>query len=415
MEFNTKVLHGKSVRRPCDGATLPTISQVSAFSYETAEELEKVFTNRAPGFAYTRIGNPTVDAFEKRICELEGGLAATACSSGMAAITAALLNILQSGDEVIAGAGLFGGTIDLFGDLEAYGIKTRFVKQVNAEQIEKNITNKTKVIFGELIGNPGLDVMDISSVAALAHENGIPLIVDATTATPYLARSIEYGADIVIHSSSKYINGSGNSISGIIIDSGNFKWDTEKHPALAKYKKFGNFAFTARLRNDIWRNIGGCLAPMNAYLNIVGLETLGLRMQRICDNALALAKALGGIDGIIVNYPGLESSPYYPLVKSQFGGNGGGIVTLRAGSKERAYRLMNSLKYALKATNIGDTKTLVIHPASTIYLHSTQEQKHNAGVYDDTIRVSVGIEGEADLIEDFVEAIKRLDETEGEE
>ncbi|MGN0806795.1 MAG: aminotransferase class I/II-fold pyridoxal phosphate-dependent enzyme, partial [Candidatus Coproplasma sp.] len=209
MEFNTKVLHGKSVRRPSDGATLPAISQVSAFSYETAEELEKVFANRVPGFAYTRIGNPTVETFEKRVCELEGGLAATACSSGMAAITAALLNILQSGDEVIAGSGLFGGTIDLFGDLEAFGIKTRFVKQVNVEQVEKNITDKTKVVFGELIGNPGLDVMDISGVAAVAHKYGIPLFVDATTATPYLVSPIEYGADVVIHSSSKYINGSG--------------------------------------------------------------------------------------------------------------------------------------------------------------------------------------------------------------
>ena len=414
MEFSTKVLHGRSVRRPCDGATLPPISQVSAFAYETAEELEKVFTNKTPGFAYTRIGNPTVDAFEKRICELEGGLTATACSSGMAAITATLMNLLQSGDEVIAGSGLFGGTIDLFGDLEAYGIKTKFVKQVNVEQIGKHITDKTKVIFGELIGNPGLDVMDIASVAELAHTNGIPLVVDATTATPYLTRSIEYGADIVIHSSSKYINGSGNAISGIIIDGGHFKWDPAKHPALAEYQKFGNLAFSARLRNDTWRNIGGCLAPMNAYLNIVGLETLGLRMQRICDNALALAKALEGIEDIRVNYPGLENNPYYPLVKRQFGSRGGGIVTLRAGSKERAYRLMNALKYALKATNIGDTKTLVIHPASTIYLHSTEEQRIHAGVYEDTVRVSVGIEDEADLIGDFLDAIKHLNEMEGE-
>ena len=203
MEFSTKVLHGKSAKRFADGATLPPISQVSAFSYESAEELEKVFSNKAPGFAYTRIGNPTVDAFEKRVCELEGGLAATACSSGMAAITAALLNILQSGDEVIAGSGLFGGTIDLFQDLKAFGIQTKFASQVNVSEIEPLITDRTKVIFGEVIGNPGLDVMDIASVAALAHANRIPLIVDATTATPYLIRSIQHGADIVIHSSSK--------------------------------------------------------------------------------------------------------------------------------------------------------------------------------------------------------------------
>ena len=409
MEFSTKVLHGKSAKRFADGATLPPISQVSAFSYESAEELEKVFSNKAPGFAYTRIGNPTVDAFEKRVCELEGGLAATACSSGMAAITAALLNILQSGDEVIAGSGLFGGTIDLFQDLEAFGIQTKFVSQVNVSEIEPLITDRTKVIFGEVIGNPGLDVMDIASVEALEHANRIPLIVDATTATPYLIRSIQHGADIVIHSSSKYINGSGNAISGIIVDGGTFKWDFERYPKLKKFRKFGNFAFSAGLRNDLWRNMGGCLAPMNAYLNMLGLETLALRLQKICDNALALAKALDGIEGVSVNYPGLAGNAYYPLVQKQFAGNGGGIVTLRAGSKSRAYQLMNSLKYALKATNIGDTKTLVIHPASTIYLHSSQEQKNQAGVFEDSIRISVGIEDAADLIEDFTHAIHNLD------
>lgn len=408
MEFCTKVLHGKSAGRFQNGATSPPISQVCAFSYENAEELEKVFQGRAPGFAYTRIANPTVDAFERRICELEGGAAATACSSGMAAISSALLNILRSGDEIIASAGLFGGTVDLFRDLEEYGIATKFIPHITAEELKKNITDKTKVVYGELIGNPGLDVMDIASVAELAHANGIPLIVDATTATPYLIRSIEYGADIVIHSSSKYINGSGNSISGIIVDSGKFKWDFEKFPVFGEYKKFGSLAFTARLKNDTWRNIGGCLSPMNAYLNLIGVETLALRMERICENALALAKALEKLDGVTVNYPGLESNPYYSLIQRQFGGRGGGIVTLRAGSKEKAYALMNSLKYALNATNIGDTKTLVIHPASTIYLHSTEEQRINAGVYDDTIRISVGIEDAKDLIGDFTEAVERV-------
>lgn len=410
MEFSTKVLHGKSVNRFQDGSTLPPISQVSAFSYESAEELEKIFTNKAPGFAYTRIGNPTVSAFEKRICELEGGLSAVACASGMAAITSALLNILQSGDEIIAGSGLFGGTIDLFEDLEAYGIKTNYVKHVNVAEIKEKITDKTKVIFGELIGNPGLDVMDVSSVAELAHANQIPLFVDATTVTPYLINPIQYGADIVIHSSSKYMNGSGNSISGIIVDGGKFKWNYDKFPTLKKYEKFGNFAFSSRLKNDVWRNMGSCLSPFNAYLNLIGLETLELRMERICDNALRLAESLENIDGISVNYPGLKSNVYYPLVKSQFKGKGGEIVTLRAGSKERAYKLMNSLKYALNATNIGDTKTLVIHPASTIYLNSNEEQQRNAGVYHDTIRISVGIEDPKDLISDFIQAISHLDE-----
>ena len=367
-----------------------------------------MFAGKAAGFAYTRISNPTVDAFERRICELEGGRAATACSSGMAAISSALLNILGTGDEIIAGAGLFGGTVDLFRDLKEYGITTKFVTHMTTDEIKSQITDKTKVIFGEIIGNPCLDVMDIRSVSELAHENKIPLFADATTATPYLIRPIEYGADIVIHSSSKYINGSGNSISGIITDSGNFKWDFDKYPVLAPYKKYGRLAFTARLKNDIWRNIGGCLSPMNAYLNLLGVETLALRVERICENALALAKALEKINGVKINYPALPSNPYYPLVQKQFGGKGGGIVTLRAGSKEKACALMNSLKYALNATNIGDTKTLVIHPASTIYLNSTEEQRINAGVYDDTIRISVGIEDACDLIEDFTQAIESV-------
>lgn len=409
VEFSTKVLHGSSVERYANGATLPPIAQTSAFSYESAEELERVFNNRAHGFAYSRIGNPTVDAFEKRICELEGGLAAVACASGMAAVTAGLLNILRSGDEIIAGSGLFGGTLDLLKDFQQLGITTKFVPHVTAEEIEPLLTERTKAVFGEVIGNPGLDVMDVRSVAELVHSKGIPLIVDTTTATPYLINAIAYGADIVIHSSSKYINGSGNAISGVIVDSGNFQWDFARYPALAEYRKFGSFAYTARLKNDIWRNMGGCLAPMNAFLNVIGLETLELRMQRICANAQALAEELGKIEGVTVNYPGLADNPYHGLIVSQCKGMAGGIVTLRVGSKERAYGLMNRLKYALIATNIGDSKTLVIHPGSTIYVHSTQEQKESAGVFDDTIRISVGIENTSDLIDDFLQAIAPLE------
>lgn len=408
MEFNTKLLHGKTVKRYADGATVPPISQSSAFSYETAEELEKVFAGRAPGFAYTRIGNPTVDAFEKRICELEGGKGAVACASGMSAVTMALLNILREGDEVIAGSGLFGGTIDLFDDLRAFGITTKFVRHITAEAVAPLVTDRTKAIFGEVIGNPALDIIDLKAVSAFAHENGIPLIVDSTTATPYLLRAIDFGADIVVHSSSKYINGGGNSISGIIIDSGNFRFDPARYEGFEKYRMFGSFAYIAKLRNGIWRNMGGCLAPMNAYLNVIGMETLGLRMERICHNAGELAKAVNALDGVSANYPALPGNPYEDLAKSQLRGKGGGILTIAAGSKERAYRLMDGLHYALNATNIGDMRTLVIHPASTIYIHSTAQQKADAGVTDDMIRVSVGIEDTDDLIEDFTDAIKNL-------
>lgn len=412
MNLNTALLHQSFESDAATGATVTPICQVSAFSHESPEKLEKIFNNRAPGFAYTRISNPTVDSFERRIASIEKGIGAVACSSGMAAVTMALLNILQAGDEVIAGSGLFGGTIDLFGDLQAFGITTRFVNRVCAEEIEPLITEKTKVIFTELIGNPALDIVDLKSVARLVHENNIPLIIDSTTATPCLIHPIDYGADIVVHSSSKYINGAGNAISGIIVDSGNFKWDFERYPHMAEYRRFGKFAYLSKLRNGIWRNVGCCLSPMNAFLNSVGLETMGLRMERICDNALALAQYLDTFECLEVNYPALPKSDYYELARKQLGGKGGGILTVRTGNKESAFKLMNNLKYALNATNIGDVRTLVIHPASTIYAHSTQEQKLNAGVYSDTIRISVGIEDIDDLKEDFKQAIEKLTEVE---
>lgn len=404
MKFNTALLHGVS-QADKNGATIEPIYQVSAFGFETAEKLEKVFNNRASGFAYTRISNPTVESFERKISALEKGIGSVACSSGMAAVTMSLLNILEAGDEIIAGSSLFGGTIDLFDDLLAFGIKTKFVNNVTAEEVEPLINDNTKAVFAELIGNPRLDVVDLKSVSELVHSKGVPFIVDSTTATPYLINPFDYGADIVVHSSSKYINGSGNSISGIIIDSGNFKWDTARYKVLEEYKKYGKFAYIAKLRNGIWRNVGCCLAPMNAFLNSIGLETLGLRMERLCNNALRLSEYFETVDGIDVNYPALKSSKYYDLVQKQFGGKGGAILTIQTGSKENAFKLINNLKFAINATNIGDIRTLVIHPASTIYAHSTEQQKINAGVFEDTIRISVGIEDIEDLINDFSQAL----------
>lgn len=407
MKFNTELLHKGINGNEAMGSTITPIYQVSAFSQDSAEKLEKVFNNKANGYAYSRISNPTVDSFEKRMSALENGIGAVACSSGMAAVTLSLVNILQSGDEVIASSGLFGGTIDLFSDLQQFGIKTKFVNEVTPESLKPLINKNTKAVFSELIGNPKLDVVDLKSVSEFAHSYKIPLIIDSTTATPYLVHPFEYGADIVVHSSSKYINGGGNAISGIIIDSGNFKWDYERYPALAEYKKYGKFAYLAKLRNGIWRNIGCCLAPMNAFLNSIGLDTLGLRMERLCDNALQLAQFLESYDDIKVNYPALKSSPYYDLVSEMFGGKGGAILTIRTGSKDRAFKIANNLEYAINATNIGDVRTLVIHPDSTIYAHSSQERKHSAGVYEDTLRISVGIEDVEDLIEDFRQAIEK--------
>ena len=405
MKFNTKLLHGKAVIRYQDGATLPPITQSNAFQYEDFQSLERVFSHKAMGFAYSRIGNPTIAAFEQRVNELEGGAGAIATSSGMAAITLALLCILSPGDEIIAGSGLYGGTIDLFHDLEKLGIHTRFAHPMTPETVALLLNERTRALFGELISNPALHILDVAGVARLAHDHQIPLIVDNTTATPWLARPLSLGADIVVHSSSKYLNGSGAAISGVIVDGGTFAWDMARYPALDGFQKWGRLAFLMRLRTDLWENFGACLAPANAFLNIIGLETLGLRMERICANAAALAAALDRLDGVSVQHPTLPSHPSHSLSQCQLGGRGGGILTLRVGSKERAGEILNRLRYAVIASNIGDVRTLVIHPASTLFRKNTSEQRADAEVYDDTIRVSVGIEDVEDLIEDFTRAI----------
>jgi len=406
MQFNTKLLHGKSIGKQAGREILPPISQVSAFCYENMEELEKVFQHKSMGYAYTRIGNPSISAFEQRIKELEGGAGAVCCSSGMAAITTALLAVCSSGDEIIAGRGLYGGTIDLFHDLGKLGIRVVFAEEMTEEGIRPLITEKTRVIFGELISNPALKVLDIPKLAEVAHGAGIALFVDSTTATPYIARPLTLGADVVIHSTSKYLNGGGNAIGGIIVDGGKFPWNFEKYTALAEFKKYGKAAFLVRLRTDIWENFGCCMAPMNAFLNYIGTDTLGLRMDRICSNADRLAHALNELPGIKVNYLTLENHPYHEYVERELNGFGGGILNFRAGSKEKAFRIINALKYALIASNIGDLRTLVIHPASTLYLHTSKEEMEAAGVYEDTVRVSVGIEDAEDLIADFTEAIR---------
>lgn len=405
MKFNTSLLHNGVSRNEKYGATLTPIYQSSAFEQPTAADLEKIFENKAPGFCYTRAGNPTVTEFENRITKLEGGIATIACASGMAALSNAFLNILQSGDEIVTSASLYGGSIDLFRDFEAFGIKTNYVQNNNWEQIEAAINEHTRLIFAETIGNPRLDVTDIERLAKLAHEHGLPLIIDNTVATAYLVQPLSLGADIVVNSSSKYINGSSNSISGVLTDSGKFKWDVEKYPGMKEYRKFGPFAYTAKLRNGLFRNTGACLSPQNAFLNQIGLETLGLRMERECDNAYQLAKWIQDTyPDISVNYPGLESSEWHELAKKQFHGRYGAIITIRVGSKERAFAFIDSLKLPYTLSNIGDTKTLVIHPSSTISLHSTQKQKEDAGVFEDLIRISVGIEDIEDLQEDFAQA-----------
>jgi O-acetylhomoserine (thiol)-lyase len=407
MEFNTALLHGDFLGDANTGSTVTPIYQTSAFCHSSAEELEKIFHNQAPGFSYTRISNPTIDAFEKRMTALEGGIASVACASGMAALFNAFCNILRAGDEIVSSASLYGGSIDLFRDLEAFGITTRYVENNNWEQVEAATNEHTRLYFAETIGNPRLDVTDIKTFSEIAHKHGVPLIIDNTVATAYLVKPLEQGADIVMNSTSKYINGNSDAISGVITDSGKFKWDVEKYPGMKDFKKFGPYAYTAKLRNGLFRNTGACLSPQNAFLNIIGMETLGLRMERICDNALKLAKFFENeCTDITVNYPGLPDSRWHDIAVAELKNGFGGIITIRTGSKEKAFKIMNALKLPLIISNIGDTKTLVIHPESTLNVHSTEEEKATAGVFDDLIRISVGIEDVKDLIEDFRQAIK---------
>lgn len=405
--FNTALLHQAPSGDRATGATLIPVYQSSAFGHESAEELEKIFENKAFGFSYTRINNPTVEAFEKKVTMLEGGIGSVACASGMAALSNAFLNILQAGDEILSAPGLYGGTIDLFRDFEAFGIRTRYAAENTPEAFEEGISSRTRLIFAETIGNPKLDVTDISGLSGVARKHGLPLIIDNTTATPFLVKALELGADIVVNSSSKYMNGNSDAISGILTDGGSYRWSKEKYPGFKDYVKLGKMAYIAKLRNSLFRNMGACLSPQNAFLNCIGLETLGLRMERQCLNALELARFLEQLHaGITVNYPGLKSSPYHDLAKQQFSSGYGGILTFRAGSKERAFRIINALKLPMIVSNIGDTKTLVIHPASTISLHCTAEEKLASGVYDDLIRVSAGIENIEDLKDDFEHALK---------
>lgn len=406
MRFNTELLHSEKMGDEVTGATLTPVYQSSAFYQTSAEQHEKLFHNKANGFSYTRINNPTIAAFENRMTKLEHGIASIACSSGMAAITNALLNIVRTGEEIIASTSLYGGSIDVFHDFEAFGIQTKFVDIADDKAVEAAITDKTRVIFAETIGNPKLDVVDIAHLAELAHAHGLPLVMDNTVVTAYLVRPIELGADVVVNSTSKYINGNSNAISGVITDSGKFKWDKTKYPGMAEYAKFGPFAYTAKLRNGLFRNTGACMAPQTAFYNLIGMETLGLRMERACDNAKKLAEFLDSYEDIMVNYPGIPSSPWHEVADRVLERGYGAILTIRVGSKERAFQMMNRLKIPKIVSNIGDTKTLIIHPESTLNAHSTEQEKEAAGVFDDLIRISVGIEDVEDLIEDFRSAME---------
>jgi O-acetylhomoserine (thiol)-lyase len=383
LRFDSLLVHGGLEPGPA-GATSVPIVQSSSFAYETAEALEDVFRGRAVGQVYTRLGNPTTEALERRLALLEGGGAAIATASGMAAITTTVITIVRAGDEILASSSLFGGTFSLFRDtLSSFGVTVRFIDPLDLEGFRSAINERTRLLFVETVGNPKLDVPDIPLLAEIAHQAGLPLIVDATVTTPCLATGAGLGADIVVHSTSKYINGTGTSIGGVIIDRGVFDWNSPKFPHFEQFhKKYRAFAFTARARKLVHKDVGACAAPFNSFLLTEGIQTLALRMERHCSNALALARILKKHPKVAwVNYPGLEDSPQHAMAGRLYGGRYGGLLTFGTGDKASAFKVINGLRLAKNLANIGDAKTLVIHPASTICADYNYGREGSDGSY----------------------------------
>lgn len=412
LHIETMLLHGAHAAEETTGATVPPLFQTTAFARKSAEELESVFAGRSAGYVYTRLNNPTLDGFERRVTALEEGLASVSCASGMAAISTTVLALAGCGDEVICGNSLFGGTYSLFAvTLKRYGIRARFVNATDVDSYREAVTDATRLIFVETIGNPKLDVPNISAISKLARQRGIVLVVDSTVTTPVLIQPKKHGADVVIHSTSKFINGHGNAIGGIIVDSGSFDWLSPRYSHLKPFvERVGQFAFLAALRNRVHRDLGGCLSPFNAFLMSMGIESLALRMERQCTNALAVSEWLVSNKRIeSVRYPGLKSHAEYETARRQFGQRYGALLTIRLGTKQRCFRFINALQRAQNVANLGDSKTLVIHPGSTMCRDASEEERENMGVTDDLVRMSIGIEHIDDIIADIDQALAKAE------
>ncbi len=419
--FDTLQVHAGQTPDPVTGSRAVPIYQTTSYVFEDTDHAADLFALRKPGNIYTRIMNPTTDVFEQRIAALEGGVGALAVASGSAAITYAVLNIAGTGDNIVAAGTLYGGTFNLFAHtLPKLGIQVSFADPDDPENFRKEINEKTKALFVESIGNPGINPVDIERIAAIAHENGLPLIVDNTFATPYLLRPIEYGADIVVHSATKFIGGHGTSIGGVIVDSGKFDWQgsgrfpglTEPDPSYhgVRYvQDVGAAAYIIKARVQLLRDTGACISPFNAFLLLQGLETLSLRVRKHIENTSAIIEWLLKQPEVTwVNYPSLESSPYYALAKKYLPKGAGSIFTFGIrGGLEAGKKFINSLELFSHLANVADAKSLVIHPASTTHQQLDAPSRAKAGVTDDMIRVSVGIEDAQDLIQDLEQALKK--------
>jgi O-acetylhomoserine (thiol)-lyase len=416
--LETLAVHGGQSPDPVTGSRAVPIYQTTAYQFQSTEHARRLFALEEAGNIYTRIGNPTVDVFEQRIALMEGGVAAVAFASGHAALVATILNIAHAGDEIVTSSSLYGGTYNLFATtLPKYGITVRFVDPADPENFRAAITPRTRAVFGETIGNPRLDVFDTEAVARIAHANGVPLIIDNTFAGPTICRPIQWGADLVLNSATKWLGGHGAAMGGVVIDSGKFDWNSPKFPGFtepdASYHGLryaidcAPAAFATKIRVQMLRDLGACQSPFNAFLLLLGLESLPLRMRAHSDNAMAVAKYLQSHSGVAwVQYPGLAGHPTYERARKYLAGGFGGMLVFGVkGGVEAGGKFIDNVEIFSHLANVGDAKSLVIHPASTTHSQLTSEQRAAAGVGDDLIRVSVGLENVQDLIADLEHAL----------
>lgn len=417
--FETLSVHGGLSPDPVNGARAVPIYQNNAYQFKSTDHAADLFALKVPGYIYTRIHNPTVTVFEERIALLEGGVGGLAVASGMAAITLAILNIAQAGDEIVSASTLYGGTYNLFAStLPKYGINVKFVNPEDPENFREAKTNKTKAVFAETIGNPSLRVLDIEKVASIAHEAGVPLIVDNTFATPYLCRPIEYGADIVVHSATKWLLGNGTTLGGVIVDGGKFDWNSPKFPGFTEpdpsyhdivyAEALGAAAYIVKARVQLLRDLGPALSPQNAFQFTLGLETLHVRMKEHVANTQKVVAYLENHPAVEwVSYPGHPKHPDKELAEKYLPKGAGSVVVFGIkGGREAGAKLINSITLWAHVANVGDAKSLIIHPASTTHQQLDAEGLKASGVSEDLIRLSIGIENAEDLIEDLETAIE---------
>lgn len=417
---NTKAIHIGHDTNQTQGSRAVPIYQTSSYVFKNTDHAAKLFSLNEEGYIYTRLNNPTNDILEQRLAAVEGGIGAAVFASGTAAISSSILTLLKSGDHIVSSSSLYGGTYNLFENtLSRYGINTTFVNADIIANFQRAIKAETKLIFIESLGNPKLDVLDISEIAKIAKKNQIPLFVDNTVASPALLNPIDYGANIVIHSLTKFIGGHGSSLAGALIDAGTFEWANGKFPeftepsksyhGLVYHEVFGHAAFITKLRLEGLRDFGASLSPSSAFQIIQGLETLAVRIKQHAKNALEIAEWLETLEKVAwVNYPGLKNNKYYNLAKKYLPKGQSGIVTFGLkGGFETAKKFTDSVKLFSLLANIGDTKSLIIHPASTTHQQLTEEQQLSTGVSQDLIRLSIGLEDIEDLKADIEQALKQ--------